>query len=116
MTYGLTLDNSWELMSEEEMYDVNGGGIFDWSSDKFLKNLDGLFSGIRNNLPMGIGVILSSISQAAVLGYSYVIPFFPKLAAAVAAVPLPGFRVVAATLAVSAAALVTSMGYFRMFY
>jgi len=26
MTYGLTLDNSWELMSEEEMYDVNGGG------------------------------------------------------------------------------------------
>lgn len=27
MTYAMTLDNSWELMSEEEMYDVNGGGI-----------------------------------------------------------------------------------------
>jgi hypothetical protein len=25
MTYAMTLDNSWELMSEEEMYDVNGG-------------------------------------------------------------------------------------------
>jgi len=35
MTYGLTLDNSWELMSEEEMYDVNGGqkftGLAAWS-------------------------------------------------------------------------------------
>jgi len=32
MTYGLTLDNSWELMSEEEMYDVNGGdGISFWT-------------------------------------------------------------------------------------
>ncbi len=26
MTYAMTLDNSWELMSEEEMYEVNGGG------------------------------------------------------------------------------------------
>ncbi|MFH5880853.1 hypothetical protein [Liberiplasma polymorphum] len=25
MTYAMTLDNSWELMTEEEMYDVNGG-------------------------------------------------------------------------------------------
>jgi len=25
MTYAMTLDNSWELMSEDEMYDVNGG-------------------------------------------------------------------------------------------
>ena len=30
MTYGLTLDNSWELMSEEEMYDVNGGRSLRW--------------------------------------------------------------------------------------
>ncbi len=28
MTYAMTLDNSWELMSEEEMYDVNGGAVF----------------------------------------------------------------------------------------
>jgi len=28
MTYAMTLDNSWELMSEEEMYDVNVGGNF----------------------------------------------------------------------------------------
>ena len=26
MTYAMTLDNSWKMMSEEEMYDVNGGG------------------------------------------------------------------------------------------
>lgn len=26
MTYAMTLDNSWEIMNEEEMYDVNGGG------------------------------------------------------------------------------------------
>lgn len=25
MTYAMTLDNSWEIMDEEEMYDVNGG-------------------------------------------------------------------------------------------
>ena len=25
MTYAMTLDHSWEIMSEEEMYDVNGG-------------------------------------------------------------------------------------------
>ncbi|NLK12912.1 MAG: hypothetical protein GX312_04875 [Candidatus Phytoplasma sp.] len=25
MTYAMTLDNSWELMSEDEMYEVNGG-------------------------------------------------------------------------------------------
>lgn len=29
MTYAMTLDNSWELMSEEEMYDVNGGASID---------------------------------------------------------------------------------------
>lgn len=29
MTYAMTLDNSWKLMSEEEMYDVNGGISFD---------------------------------------------------------------------------------------
>ncbi len=28
MTYAMTLDNSWELMSEDEMYDVNGGQTF----------------------------------------------------------------------------------------
>lgn len=25
MTYAMTLDNSWEIMDENEMYDVNGG-------------------------------------------------------------------------------------------
>jgi len=29
MTYAMTLDNSWELMTEDEMYDVNGGW-FNW--------------------------------------------------------------------------------------
>lgn len=28
MTYAMTLDNSWELMTEDEMYDVNGGVSF----------------------------------------------------------------------------------------
>jgi len=33
MTYAMTLDNSWELMTEDEMYDVNGGflgGVLNW--------------------------------------------------------------------------------------
>lgn len=29
MTYAMILDNSWELMSEDEMYDINGGGTID---------------------------------------------------------------------------------------
>ena len=36
MTYAMTLDNSWELMSEEEMYDVNGGGLFDKAINKAI--------------------------------------------------------------------------------
>jgi len=32
MTYAMTLDNSWEIMSEDEMYDVNGGlSLGTWS-------------------------------------------------------------------------------------
>ena len=30
MTYAMTLDNSWEIMNDEEMYDVNGGGSIPW--------------------------------------------------------------------------------------
>lgn len=30
MTYLMTLDNSWELMTEDELYDVNGGGNLPW--------------------------------------------------------------------------------------
>ena len=115
MTYAITLDNSWEMMSEDEMYDVNGG-LWGWSSSKFVKNLDGLFSGVKENMPMGIGTILSSMAKAAAIGYKAVLPYFPKLALAVATVPLPGFRVIAATLAAGGVGLVTSMGYFRMFY
>ena len=29
MTYAMTLDNAWELMTEDEMYDVNGGITFE---------------------------------------------------------------------------------------
>ncbi|NLK12910.1 MAG: hypothetical protein GX312_04865 [Candidatus Phytoplasma sp.] len=115
MSYTMILDNSWELMTEDEMYDVNGG-LFGWSSDKFIKNLNGLFSGVRENMPAGIGVILSSLISAAKIGYSTDLPLFPKLSAAVAAIPIPGFRVIAATLLVAGVGLFTSMGYFRMFY
>lgn len=34
MTYAMTLDNSWELMTEDEMYDVNGGGSLNISISK----------------------------------------------------------------------------------
>jgi len=37
MTYAMTLDNSWEVMNEEEMYDVNGG-----NAAMFVKNIVGL--------------------------------------------------------------------------
>jgi len=102
-------------MTEEEMYDVNGG-FWGWSSSKFIKNLDGLFSGVQDNMPMGIGTILSSMAKAAALGYKAVFPFFPKLVLAVSAVPLPGFCAIALTLAAAGSGLALSMGYFRMFY
>ena len=37
MTYAMTLDNSWEIMNEDEMYDVNGGGWFSRAYDKVVK-------------------------------------------------------------------------------
>ena len=47
MTYAMTLDNSWELMSEDEMYDVNGGGAITISiSRDLIVNVAGvLFTG-----------------------------------------------------------------------
>jgi hypothetical protein len=35
MTYAMTLDNSWNIMSEEEMYDVNGGVSF-WTKTAII--------------------------------------------------------------------------------
>ena len=45
MTYAMTLDHSWEIMSEEEMYDVNGGN----ASDLALNLLVGIVGGIVAN-------------------------------------------------------------------
>ena len=56
MTYGLTLDNSWELMSEEEMYDVNGGAVY-----------------IPNSTLVGMFSWLASFSVTTIVAYATVI-------------------------------------------
>jgi len=41
MSYAMTLDNSWDVMSEDEMYDVNGGWgwSWKWSASTFADNV-----------------------------------------------------------------------------
>ncbi|GEM_PF-6376939 len=56
MTYAMTLDNSWELMSEEEMYDVNGGAVY-----------------ISNSTLVGMFSWLASFSVTTIVAYATVI-------------------------------------------
>jgi hypothetical protein len=71
MTYGMTLDNSWEIMSEEEMYDVNGGVTISNST------LDGILIALGIN---PLGTVLYAIG-AYKLG--------AMVAGAIAALPTP---------------------------
>lgn len=60
MTYAMTLDNSWELMNEEEMYDVNGGGLF-------ASGVSTYWTGIAFDaaiIAFGIGVAATSFFKA----------------------------------------------------
>jgi len=65
MTYAMTLDNSWELMTEDEMYDVNGG-FLGWSGDKFIHNL-GVIAGAIFNAVLWIGGTVLAASFARVI-------------------------------------------------
>ncbi|MDY0144342.1 MAG: hypothetical protein RBR97_20870 [Bacteroidales bacterium] len=56
MTYAMTLDNLWELMSEEEMYDVNGGAVY-----------------ISNSTLVGMFSWLTSFSVTTIVAYATVI-------------------------------------------
>ena len=50
MTYAMTLDNSWELMTEDEMYDVNGGflGWFKEARESVIgQAIEIVYTGIR---------------------------------------------------------------------
>lgn len=56
MTYAMTLDNSWELMSDEEMYEVNGGAVY-----------------ISNSTLVGMFSWLASFSVTTIVAYATVI-------------------------------------------
>jgi len=59
MTYAMTLDNSWEIMNEEEMYDVNGG--FSWTGFSVGTLIEN-FSGIAG-LAAGIWFVGKKLSK-----------------------------------------------------
>ena len=58
MTYAMTLDNSWELMTEEEMYDVNGG-----------------ITSTYTTILSGAAAVAWMIGQAALAGIKFYIAF-----------------------------------------
>jgi hypothetical protein len=69
MTYAMTLDNSWELMTEDEMYDVNGG--FYISNGDLINLLITIGINPLGGLLWGIGIYkLGALisSKAALLG------------------------------------------------
>lgn len=64
----MTLDNSWEIMTEDEMYDVNGG-FLGWSGNKFVHNVGVIAETIFNTILAFGGAVLATsfahmISQA----------------------------------------------------
>ena len=62
MTYAMTLDNSWEMMSEEEMYDVNGGGVY-------IKLVDIVMTeNLRRTLIGALVTTITSLVTSAILG------------------------------------------------
>jgi len=63
MTYAMTLDNSWEIMTEEEMYDVNGGGTLTIGFGVMLTPglVAGLLSGTVTRAVVGSIIAKSSI-------------------------------------------------------
>lgn len=63
MTYAMTLDNSWELMSEDEMYDVNGG-FLGWSGTKFRNNVGVIAGAIWTAVKyLGIATLAASFAR-----------------------------------------------------
>jgi len=46
MTYAMTLDNSWELMTEDEMYDVNGGSTQTYVGGAAVKEITNMLANV----------------------------------------------------------------------
>ena len=73
MTYAMTLDNSWELMTEEEMYDVNGGGtteiVVTFLTDAAFKGAIGLGAvAFATALYAKVAVLLAPLHAIPVVG------------------------------------------------
>ena len=97
MTYTMTFDNSWELMSEDEMYDVNGGLYLDQSTvDSLLMGIIGTvvaspygISGVALLVKGSAGYIVSALGSLGpvglvigVLGSAYVVAHATEIAEA----------------------------------
>ncbi len=95
MTYALTFDNSWAVMSEDEMHDVNGGGLFrkfnNWLNDQvwyqiatFVSTMGFIFSGKRLELIVKSSKALWGAVRASVNAIKLVILKNPLVAATIA--------------------------------
>ncbi len=111
MTYAMTLDNSWEIMCEEEMYDINGG-----TSTTFINNISGLYYGyveFRNAIIFtGVATIGGMIAWAQ-FGFWYTLAHFGAVGAIIGSLGTPAVAIIAV---LSTAAMVTALWNIRMFY
>ena len=74
MTYAMTLDNSWEMMSEDEMYDVNGGSASSWDFHFTNESVVALFGAAAS-----LGIVALKSALVAGLFYISLIPVVGKV-------------------------------------
>jgi len=78
MTYAMTLDNSWELMSEEEMYNVNGGYYI---ANSAINTLVAFASGAALTTAGRVGYIKLGTAFASMFVWGFGIPAIGPLLA-----------------------------------
>lgn len=99
MTYAMTLDNSWELMTEEEMYDVNGGAVFFQGS--FSNWTAGFTIGYNALLALLGGMASTIVAAGPVAAGSAVLLVKAAAAAAVQVIPKVGLAIGGAIIGIS---------------
>ncbi|MDX9691945.1 MAG: hypothetical protein RBT45_05755 [Acholeplasmataceae bacterium] len=77
MTYAMTLDNSWELMNEDEMYEINGG-FLGWKWETFRDNIIGWMesSAMVRQAMIAAGITTTYLLAAASFGFTAAVATF----------------------------------------
>ena len=109
MTYAMTLDHSWEIMSEEEMYDVNGG-----DSLNFARNVYGMLEMLAISQANRTAWGIPGIATLATWSYWYAAMTFPIALGKIAA--FTGNPIVIGIAALGGVAAVTYLWNVRVFY